>query len=105
MKTLICCDCGREFEGKYAYYCPECRHKRKADSARMAHVREGAALKKKEKEKRVAAMLKEMEKKRHKEKLDTYDVCPNFDAEKVSCQTCPAGVWKFKGCGSENERI
>lgn len=71
----------------------------------MEHVRAGVAAKKQAEEKSVGAMLAEMEKKRHKEKLDTYDVCPNFDAEKVSYQTCPAGVWKFKGCGSENERI
>lgn len=80
-----------------AYYCPECKKKRKEETALRQIVKYESQRKKKlnknsktmmELYKRTGEIIKE-------------NRCPNYDKASVSCVTCPDGAWKFKWCGRE----
>ena len=103
---LECVECGKEFEAKSkgAYYCPECRKKRMLE-ARQNRVLGNFGFNAKipgrplPMEFKIREKYEKLRKERQPEKLDLYEDCPNFDNDKVSCLTCPAGVWKYKACG------
>lgn len=98
-KELECVGCGKIFNGVAAYFCKECRTKR-----RIAGL-----------EKRTRHNMSEADREDDKEsfkKLNEYrekikkgirflhsDTCPNYDKESISCVICPAGAYKFKSCG------
>ena len=35
-----------------------------------------------------------------REKIIRYGECPNYNKDFVKCITCPAGSWRYKGCGT-----
>ncbi len=101
---ILCVDCGKYFLGTYAFYCPECRNKRRAETAiklakRYAEKRKGNEYGYDEHQSavRLAALVA---KRRAGGKYLKPEICPNYDKTSVTCVMCPAGAFKFKACGS-----
>lgn len=95
LRELVCVDCGDYFMGKYAYVCPKCRAARRA-KANKAKIGTFYGLEARASAEKLKTLL---EKQKSAEKLLSVGVCPNYDKTRVSCVTCPAGVFKFKACG------
>lgn len=102
-REILCVQCGNYFVGKYAFYCPECRNKRRADALikynkKIDEKRKGPESGHEEHKSavRLAALVA---KRRAVEKILKPEICPNYDKTSVTCVMCPAGAWKFKDCG------
>lgn len=98
-KTLICVDCGAEFIGEKAYYCPTCRKKHNASPQKMQKLHDGYFAAKEREKERIEKKLALLAKQRQKEPLEVYTPCPNFDVTSTVCASCPPEAWKFKNCG------
>ena len=93
-----CRDCNKEFMGtKYSHLCKECRIK---------HQQKGYALYLESRtNKREKEMLEGLDnlvslRREPKEPIKFYEDCPNYNKDLVKCVTCPAGSWRYKGCGT-----
>ena len=88
-----CKDCGKDFLGvKGANFCKECRTKR-MKAGRERHGNYGPEPVE-DVENRIHFIRRE------KEPLRMYEDCPNYNKDLVKCITCPAGSWRYKGCGT-----
>ena len=87
LKMKICINCGRDFLGKGALYCPDCKTERKSKSNKNLETKETQTKLLQYKLKNIGTFRE--------------DVCPNIDKTSMMCAVCPAGAWKFKDCGRE----
>ena len=99
MKTLFCVDCGAEFQGEKAYYCPTCRKKHTGSKEKMQKLWNGCREKKEREKIRIEKKLSLLAQQRQKEPLEVYTPCPNFDGSNIACVSCPSEAWKYKNCG------
>ncbi len=90
-----CVLCGVSFKGgKYSNVCDDCRVKsRKGHAQKNVEDKADAAL-------GFGRMMRSFIRVK-KEKLPTYETCPNFNADDLSCVLCGYDEWKFKKCGEK----
>ena len=89
----ICPDCGKTFIGtKNTKFCRECKTKR------MVAGRKNAGSFYEETPEMVDKEIQRI--KGVREKIIRYGECPNYNKDLVKCITCPAGSWRYKGCGT-----
>lgn len=89
----ICPDCGKTFIGtKNTKFCRECKTKR------MVEGRKNAGSFYCETPESIEYEFRKV--KGNRDPLPVYEECPNYCKDFVKCITCPAGSWRYKGCGT-----
>lgn len=109
MKIAICERCGTEFTqkgGAATNYCEVCREQVKIIARNAREFQHWQNIT--GKPIAIGLFAKKTYEQRQRErhpggKFEDYKRCPNFDRERISCTTCPAEAWKFKGCGKNGK--
>lgn len=87
--------CGNPFVGgKYSHVCDNCRAKsRKGRAKNLMQDKSDSAV--------GFGRMMGYTVRVQKEKLPVHEICPNFNANDLSCVLCPYDAWKFKNCGAK----
>ena len=85
--------CGSEFKGgKYSNVCDACKAKsRKGRAKNLMKDKEDYSI--------GFGRMMESYIQINKEKLPEFEICPNFNADDLSCVLCGFDEWRFRACG------